>query len=370
MKKSLITLTIMLATAAMIAAFSCPAQAAVTGVCSNCHTMHNSQGGAEMATFGGETGENEALVRGSCLGCHGQAPGGTGDTAHLINDIPQVLHKGTTNLAGGNFTYIATDGTPPTTGSTTTAGHNVRYTAITDETVLTTPPGDEHGTAVTNTNFTCAGENGCHGDRAITGDFESISGAHHGGVGGLCDDPTTVAKSYRFLLGVKGHENMDDTYKYQNHNTQYHNEYFGIVAATEAGSATEPGNNTISGLCAECHGNFHGVASDIGDDITAPFTRHPTDIVLPNKTEYSAYTAYSVEAPVARTDITTVNTAGVNNVVNTAGGKDVVMCLSCHGAHATAYEDILRWNYAGMIAGSESASAGGCFTCHTTKDDV
>ena len=368
MKKKILTLTIMIACAAMVATFCGTGYAAVTGVCVNCHTMHNSQGGVEMATFGSETGANDALVRGSCLGCHGQAPGGTGTTAHLINDIPQVLHKGDTNLAGGNFTYIAaTGGTTPTTGNTQTAGHNVYYAAIMNETVLTTPPGDEHTTGITNTNFTCAGTTGCHGDRGIAGDFASISGAHHGGVGGLCDTADTVANSYRFLKGVKGHENMDSTYKYQNYNTQYHNEYYGIVAATEAGSATVPGNSTISGLCAECHGNFHGVGNDIGDDIVAPFTRHPTDVVLPNKTEYSAYQLYSVEAPVARVNITTVNTAGVNNVVSP--GTDVVMCLSCHGAHATAYEDILRWNYSAMIAG-EGEVGTGCFRCHTTKDDA
>jgi len=368
MNKKILTLTIILGCAVMIAVFCGTGYAAVTGACVNCHTMHNSQAGAEMATFGGDTGENNALVRGSCLGCHGQLPGGTGADAHLINDIPQVLHKGDTNLAGGNFTYIADSGTAPTTGSTTTAGHNVVYgSTIVSETTLTTPPGDEYGTTVTNLNFTCAGTTGCHGNRATAGDFASISGAYHGGVGGVCDG-SDLNNSYRFLLGVKGYENMHATYKYQNYNSQYHNEYYGIVAATEAGSGTAPGSNTISGFCAECHGNFHGVANDIGDDITAPFTRHPTDVVLPNKTEYSVYTAYSVEAPVARPSVYgTINTPGTNDAV--APGTDVVMCLSCHGAHATAYEDILRWNYSDMSAGSAFGNTG-CFTCHTTKDDA
>lgn len=367
MKKKILTLTIMIACVAMVTVFCGTGYAAVSGQCANCHTMHNSQGGDEMATFGGDTGENNALVRGSCLGCHGQSPGAGGADAHLITDIPQVLHKGTTNLAGGNFTYIAIGGTNPTTGSTTTAGHNVYYTAITDETVLTAPPGDEHGTGITNTTFTCAGTTGCHGDRATPGDFASISGAHHGGVGGACDG-TDLNNSYRFLNGVKGYENMDADDKYQNKDATIHNEYYGIVAGTEDGSATAPGNSSISGLCAECHGDFHGIGGDIGDDIAAPFSRHPTDIVLPNKTEYSAYTAYSVEAPVARPSVYgTINTAGTNDVV--APGTDVVMCLSCHGAHATAYEDILRWDYTEMDAASAFGNTG-CFTCHTTKDDA
>ena len=362
MKKKILTLTIMIACTAMVAVFCGTGYAAVVGPCVNCHTMHNSQGGTEMATFGGETGPNNALVRGSCIGCHGQTPAGTD---HMITDIPQVLHAGATDLAGGNFAYV-TGNKAEQSGTDDTVGHNVIDLNQAEE-VLTLPPGDEWDTGITNENFTCAGQYGCHGDReCTTGNFGAISGAHHGGIGGLCDTANTVANSYRFLKGVKGHENMDATYKYQNYDTQYHNEYFGNTSATDGTSGTEPAGNTISGLCAECHGNFHGVA-DIGADLVNPFTRHPTDVVLPDKTEYSAYTAYSVEAPVARVDITTVNTDGVNTVVTP--GEDVVMCLSCHGAHATAYEDILRWNYSAMIAG-EGEVGTGCFRCHTTKDDA
>jgi hypothetical protein len=44
------------------------------------------------------------------------------------------------------------------------------------------------------------------------------------------------------------------------------------------------------------------------------------------------------------------------------------MCLSCHGAHATDYPDILRWNYDTMNAGGGGLDVG-CFTCHTQKND-
>jgi predicted CXXCH cytochrome family protein len=43
----------------------------------------------------------------------------------------------------------------------------------------------------------------------------------------------------------------------------------------------------------------------------------------------------------------------------------IVMCLSCHGAHATPYADILRWDYTEMVAGDDGS--GGCVTCHTQK---
>jgi hypothetical protein len=66
-----------------------------------------------------------------------------------------------------------------------------------------------------------------------------------------------------------------------------------------------PANNTISGFCATCHGNFHtlstGDSDGIGANISSPFIRHPNDIVLPSRGEYQNYTNYNVEAPVGRT---------------------------------------------------------------------
>ncbi|HIC92409.1 MAG TPA: hypothetical protein EYP21_10200 [Syntrophaceae bacterium] len=49
-------------------------------------------------------------------------------------------------------------------------------------------------------------------------------------------------------------------------------------------------------------------------------------------------------------------------------GTDQVMCLSCHRAHGSPYADMLRWNYSHMIAG-DTTKSGGCFTCHTQKND-
>ena len=99
----------------------------------------------------------------------------------------------------------------------------------------------------------------------------------------------------------------------------------------------------------------------IGRTTSSPFQRHPSDIVLPLGGEYGSYTNYSVEAPVARTMVPDVPSDGVTP------GTDAVMCLSCHGAHATNYPDILRWDYTGMVAGGGSNTSG-CFVCHTTKD--
>jgi len=293
----------------------------------------------------------------SCMGCHSNVS----DGSTIINNTPIVYNSGgpTTPLAGGNFFYIA---------SADNNGHNVKALGNADS--LGSPPGDENTTNITttgnyaSTDLTCAGLYGCHGDRETSGDLAAIKGAHHSGVSGVCDG-SDLANSYRFLNGVKGHENMDATYKYQNYDSQYHNEYYGASGTGTQGDASTPGGDTISGFCAECHGDFHQ-----GTDVTAqypvksPWLRHPTDIVLTNSGEYTAYTTYSIVAPIARSTVYgTINTADPNAVVTP--GTDIIMCLSCHGAHATPNYKLMRWDYANSLL---STALAGCAVCHTTKN--
>jgi hypothetical protein len=197
-----------------------------------------------------------------------------------------------------------------------------------------------------------------------------MKGTHHQNIDGKCDTADELYNSYRFLLGVKGLENTND--RWQNKDADSHNEYFGATTpmsgfndcvechAFRPGSMkASPANNTISGFCGTCHDDFHFVYG-IGGDTSSPFTRHPTDVILPGSGEYASYTSFSVEAPVARTTVPD----SISNIVQP--GTDVVMCLSCHAAHATNYPDILRWDYSTMVAGG--SGSGGCFTCHTQKN--
>lgn len=351
-------------------------EAKITGPCGNCHTMHASQNGtSDNIAYGESTLPQPALLRGTCLGCHGQ-----GGAARIVSidgsDIPQVYHTDAVlDLAAGNFAYITG---VKGSGASDAKGHNIIELNNQDD-VLYGPPGPYwgffHDEAVNDTNFTCAGNNGCHGRRIPyswnTG-IVSVKGAHHSNTDGKCEAGVDmVAGSYRFLKGVKGFENMG-TYKWQNYDANNHNEYFGTTtplsnpdgcldchpAGVFSDAGVYPASGTISGFCGTCHGLFHTLWG-IGGDNTSPFTRHPTDVVLKGSGEYSAYTAYSVEAPVAR------QTVADSISPTVTPGTDIVMCLSCHGAHATNYPDILRWDYSSMVAGG--TNSGGCFTCHTQK---
>jgi hypothetical protein len=197
--------------------------AMVKGPCSDCHTMHNSQGGTAM-TFDDSTTPNGHLLRSSgCVGCHAQ-----GGSQNIItfsgNDVPQVMHTDTTDLAAGNFGYI--DGSVGS-GASQTKGHNV-IDLVSQDTTHLYPPGGPYKNAPAHINhpysmpprFTCAGLYGCHGNTHIVDPIASMQGAHHE-PGGNLPLGNTVGTSYRFLIGITGLETND----WQNTDKNHHNEY-------------------------------------------------------------------------------------------------------------------------------------------------
>jgi hypothetical protein len=206
------------------------------------------------------------------------------------------------------------------------------------------------------TQVTCAGVYGCHGDRG-TGMEEpltALKGAHHGNTmtdPQVCDG-TTLANSYRFLAGIKGVEQNNknvDSWEYNVAPTK-HNAYYGVTDRT--GDLTA----TISGLCAQCHGDFH---SDAGIGTASPWLRHPTDIAMPAAGEFADYgAAYIPEVPLGYIAPTAADTGA-----GTKPAPGIVLCLSCHRAHGSQHDDLLRWQY----AEGEHAQLPSCRTCHTKK---
>lgn len=328
MKK--VTLSLLLVAVAMLWSTSA---FALSGVCSNCHTMHNSQDGSAVDA----TGPNAVLLNDSCVSCHTGATAATG--------IPKVdLSAGqeAAPLAGGSFSFMSLG---------ESYGHNVAgiATPAADVALGNTPPG---GTALAS-QLTCAGTMGCHGDTTVADPLASLAGAHHGNV--LLTDlnqpasaAAAVADSYRFLKGIKGIEDAD--YEFTSSSSD-HNQYYGTDEVVDP--------QTISSLCASCHTDFHGSAG-AGTGATA-WIRHPTDFDLNSAAgaEYNGYATYNPLVPVAN-DVSGV----VSTTVQTAG-NGIVNCLSCHRAHASDQPDALRFAYNTMTAGTGGTT--GCFVCHSTK---
>ncbi len=369
MRRVFLTVLVMIIAVAMSYSFAF----AISGQCSNCHTMHNSQNGTAVVSGG----PYERLLKGDCASCHTESTAATG--------APVVYHDSTTptgqgaaggTLAGGDFYWVVNQATYGDA-----YGHNVSELVGADGNIGTTPPGWDQaattgltfngktlqvtgGTGWTGNQLTCAGTFGCHGYRDAAG-IGGLTGAHHSnlGTGAQNDNPTDLGSSYRFLAGIRG---LEDSDWQQTESSTDHNEYFGVDdTSARNGTSTYSNTSTISFLCAECHGQFHSAINN-NDPAASPWIRHPTDIVLPNSGEYANYTTYSTQAPVARPAVPATASATVTPGDSTTATGAIVMCLSCHRPHGSDQPDLLRWDYTTMIAGG--GGSGGCFTCHTTKN--
>ncbi len=324
--------------------------AVVTGDCETCHGLY--PGMMEEAVPGKPP--QYVLKNVLCVNCHSNADR---DTIKILGGAKVPVVYNTVSpvrpLAGGNFHYVAKD-------FGDRKGHNVDGVTSLDAKFKGVPPGYERASdhSIIGYNperpLTCSGSNGCHGNRNVEDPFDSIMGAHHADDSAI--DGSTTAKSYRFLKNtnkVKGVAGLEDDEWNQNRTSKKHNEY----------------SASIDLLCASCHGNFHS-KDKTGKE--SPWFRHPTGVVLPKSGEYTNYNPdvppppdrpdiriYSPDAPVGREKVPKSPSDEVKR------GEDIVICLSCHVAHSSPYESILRWDYEAIIAGEEGK--GGCFICHTGK---
>jgi hypothetical protein len=385
--------------------------------CIACHANDPTGGSKLWEMTGGSIVPQVAHGGGADDLAGGNFANGVGDSSKVHNVVDLFAGQWDTNA--GDITDLAEFGAPP---GTAPAAH---YHGLERE-VFTTDVATPFDA------FTCAGARGCHGTRSqiLAGDtidddgnaatanafvigerrvgLAAVSGAHHNSYDGAKDatnypedetayhDGQRVADGYRFIPGLKGYGNETTRWENSDDPSIGHNEYYGNNAGT-FGLAPEPTSgcgtchiqghagggssrsafnstlrvpgNSMSGFCSTCHGNFHsaGAGGDYVDNgVSGAFLRHPSDYVIPNSGEYAAYTAYDVSAPVARPTLATASLPGVTP------GTDMVMCLSCHEAHGSENDYILRFDYKlqtaggyGTVAGAQAE--GGCMACHTEK---
>jgi len=337
-----------LLTVVLIGIFSSPVAAEVGGDCGECHVMHSSQDGGAVGTrsYGG-------LLFKDCLECHTGTNTGT-------NTIPYVYCAnepifGTNTLAGGSFFWVKTQDAK---------GHNI-FPGNADD-ILTEAPGKgSRGCGVAGDCHRNLHEEVDHnGLRQGCGKCHMVTDApvgsfHHADdsnlvVGGEANDSDGF---FRFLAGHdaadgKGVSGIEDPKWGYGADTVRHNEYLGSAGGSGAAGGLKTLGHTMTGFCCGCHGDFHG------REAGGSWLGHPSDAVLPAEGEYASYTTYEPMVPVARSVLT-----GVSGTVTP--GTDMVMCLSCHVAHGSPYNDMLRWDYSEMRAGGQSS--GGCLVCHAGK---
>ena len=283
--------------------------------CAGCHTMHNSQDGAQVATSA--IGNEYLLIDGNssdaCLSCHanyGQLYGGEGygpggDFYWLTKTYSWSAH---------GHTYYSTGDSH---------GHNVispAYGLAEDATLGSAPGGDFDSSYLRCTS--CHDPHGNQNFRLLYG--SALGPVYNGGRYDFDSEaPIAAGNSRRTYAGSGGDENDAQHTVYK---------------------------SGMSEWCANCHTNFHS-------DNTTNFV-HPTGDEL-GSTMAAAYNAYVSSDDLTGGDVLTsywglvpfeavnVDLGAIDTGNYTQGptGVDQVMCLTCHRAHASAFSDAGRWDF-------------------------
>lgn len=370
MRKILVTVCLLFMLLAFVLAMGGMAFAKVSGSCVNCHTMHNSQGNAPGVFGTGVIGPLGALVKSTCEGCHttaGSDPlatpsGGSGLYPYVKGNFSDM-----NCLAGGYF---------PLTTEKTATGFDPQNSGGNAHSLGSTynPPGYDdtwYGAESGFEKLSCAGDLGCHGDQnkrswdgAVNKEMDAIKGGHHG---------TAEFIGYRMLItnidGLQTPVAGTGASDYEKSLIANTTAPTGLYTRTDATyshniySAGVDDNGTISKLCANCHGDYHGV---VGTGLSSPWHRHPTDLALPASWD-------PADDNISSNVDCKYNPFGFAvDAINTAGAK-YATCLSCHRAHGTDNMDLLRFaynTYLGDPATGQSAGGGnmyGCLGCHSNQ---
>jgi len=340
--------------------------------CDACHTMHNSSGNFPMTKNAMPLGQgNIFLLRGSdqsstCLNCHaGSTPQDRIKIA--TNPVPVQGSYPVQLTPGGDFAYLQKNYNWVTSLGTAQSspganhGHNINsldYLYFTNSARWSIAPGGVYPTAA----MSCIS---CHdphnrfrimdaGATTIATTGKPISGS-----GSYGDLPTalTAVGSYRLLGG--------QFYKPASLQGNY-----GFVANPPVAIAPSSYNRSeslsdtrvayglgMSEWCENCH-------STLQHNTVNPSTtlgNHPFGYSAKLTNVYTTYNAYIYTGNLTNTDLTQGYSSlvpfeeGISDLATLAAdtaktsgasATDNVMCLTCHRAHASAWDSATRWNTA------------------------
>lgn len=355
--------------------------------CESCHTMHNSLGGTAMAGEPGVTSNTVVgayLLQGSdqsstCLNCHGK--GSTLSGYHVKTQGVTTGGLPMQRTPGGDFSWTQA----ACTGDATTnskRGHNIIAAdfgmGADARAAMATAPGGTYP----NASLHCSSCHDPHGKYRVdaagvvttTGKPISASGSYSDGVVATLD---ADLGAYR-ILGGAGYLPKSVS---GNAALAFANTVPAALApktynSTVAGGVRVAYGSGMSEWCANCHSNFHATGQSSGG-----FGAHPAGngykLGADIASNYNLYVSSGKMTGTQATSnlnlvpfetgngMTTADRTALTALVTATTGPDAtanVMCLSCHRAHASGNESMLRWNQSNTLltdaAGAYTLSAG------------
>ncbi len=307
------------------------------------------------------------LLKSNCIGCHTATDNSTWKSsigAPIVYNTgvpgygdsqPDDKHIG---LAAGNFYW-----TTEASASGQSRGHSLAGIPYVDD---TSTPSNQRSSCTAN----------CHGQLSNKGCDSCHLPAHH--KGGASTTPIVDSEDgyYRFLgpltsasaqhqWGVRGYEDPD-----WQEDSSGHNEY--------SGEEKTGGYFSINRFCGGCHlvmedldeyGGYNYKWSTACLILTTGWPHSLDSLPFPTPSgtddKWDGYGStpgpdfYNLFFPIARKDISAGAYPSGTIVYNT---NNVLSCLTCHRAHASPYDSMLRWD--NTKAWADMAHEEGCKFCH------
>ncbi len=336
--------------------------------CDGCHTMHNSFESKQMTTDFPQYQAGPYLLRGAdqsstCLNCHLGDQGGN-NQSYFVATPDASMPSGTppnNYTPGGDFAWLKksyswTNEFGSETSKGERHGHNIiakDYGYVQDSTITSAPGGDTFEYPAVNLHCTsCHDPHGKYRLNADNGVFATTGKPIYssGSYGAL---PTSwgAVGAYRLLGGI-GYQpkSLSGSYAFS-----HGPPIVAVVPANYNRPETQGTDQVIvaygrsvSLWCANCHAQMH---------TTFGAVVHPVDQQISSTVAgiYNSYkksgdmtginsNAYLSLVPFQHDNFNTI--AGMNTYVGKTDGpanSDRVMCLSCHRAHASGFDSIMRF---------------------------
>ena len=343
--------------------------------CEGCHTMHNSEAGAAIATGLPQYQSGPYLLKandasGACLNCHNAAD--TAPTSYHISTDSSKLGPGLAPVQatpGGDFAWLKKTYAYAVRGVAATEdgdrhGHNIvasDYGYSADKTLTTAPGGTYPATSLA-----CSSCHDPHGKyRRFADGTQGTTGLpiFNSGSYGTSANPTAGVSAvgvYRLLAGA-GYQpkSLSGSYAFTNASPDAvsPSTYNRLETTGQTHVAYGQG---MSEYCANCHtkmlensytSGMKGLVHPAGNSakLTAPiianYNSYVTSGIMTNTDPTKAYSSM-VPFELGTNDYTKLKPLALNTDTadQSATASSNVSCLSCHRAHASGFESMTRYN--------------------------